>query len=117
MYMGTSKDEVRKFVKNVADTRRNSRGCAIMTNVGIQLGESSSFEQDFVNSGLYDLYQKAQLGTPISTLSMLLEVLKEYPGFTEYFDSRQGCPEKSTPDLPWCEHVFGADARRFWGLY
>lgn len=110
MNIGTSKDEVRKFVEQVARTRQNSTGCSIMNAV------DTSFQQDHVNSGLYDLYQKAQRSSTMATMKMLMEVLEEYPGFTEYFNERQRTPSKSTPDLPWCEYVGNPAARKFWGL-
>lgn len=111
MYIGTSKDEVRKFVARVAETRQNSTGCSIMTEV-----EGASFQQDFVNSGLYNLYQEAQRSSTMATMKILMEVLEEYPGFTEYFNEHQCTPSESAPDLPWCDYVGNPAARRFWGL-
>ncbi len=115
MNIGTSKGEVKAFVEQVIKARQDSIGYSIMSSAESKAGRTS-FQQEFINGRLYDLYEEAQRSSTMATMKMLMEVLDEYPGFPEYFEMRKKEPNKRTPDLPWCEYVGNPAARRFWGL-
>lgn len=94
MNIGTSKEEVKKFVEQVAKTQQQS------TNYSIMDATDVAFQLELVNSRLYDLYQKVQSSITMDTMKILLEVLEEYPRFTEYFNTHQRTSSQHTNDLP-----------------
>ena len=107
--IGTNKQEIREFVERSVTNYKNSTGYAV-------IGAIPSVQQEFINGKLYDLYKDAERSSSQSTLSMLKEVMAEYPGFSIYFSERESKPQERTPDLPWCDYVGNPAARRFWGL-
>lgn len=107
--IGTNKQEVRAFVERSVAGYKNSTGYAV-------IGAMQCAQQDFINGKLYDLYKDAERSSSQSALTMLKEVMSEYPGFSSYFSERQSKPNEKTPDLPWCDYVGNPAVRRFWGL-
>lgn len=105
----TNKQEVKDFVHESVANYKNSTGYSVIKSI-------PDAQHEFINGKLYDLYKDAEKSSSESTLTLLKEVMDEYPGFSSYFSKRQSTPQARTPDLPWCDYVGNPAARRFWGL-
>lgn len=105
----TNKQEVKAFVERSVANYKNSTGYSV-------IGAIPDAKHEFINGRLYDLYKDAERSSSQSTLTLLKEVMDEYPGFSSYFSKRESKPQDKTPDLPWCDSVANPAARRFWGL-
>ena len=107
--IGTNKQEIREFVERSVVNYKNSTGYAV-------IGAIPTAQQEFINGKLYDLYKEAERSSSQSKLTLLKEVMAEYPGFSGYFSERESKPQERTPDLPWCDYVGNPASRRFWGM-